>query len=258
MDMERIINRLDQLVEKKDYEGAKELLAYWIQDAKEKENYRGLLSLSNEAMGFFRKAGDKDHALSCAETALRLIERLGMEETITAATTYINAATVYKAFGMADKGFPLFEKAKEIYEKDLKENDARLGGLYNNMGLALLDLKRYEEAVDCYKKALDIMSRVKSGNLERAITYLNIADVCDAIRRDEEASAEFPRTDEEWEKNIASCAELAMECLNDEMIPRNGYYAFVAEKCAPGFDYYGYFMYKAELEKRIAEINENL
>ena len=92
---------------------------------------------------------------------------------------------------MAEKGVPLFEKAKEIYEKDLKENDARLGGLYNNMGLALLDLKRYEEAVDCYKKALDIMSRVKSGNLERAITYLNIADVCDAIRRDKEASAKL-------------------------------------------------------------------
>ena len=91
MDMERIINRLDMLVEKKDYEGAKELLAYWLQDAKEKENYRGLLSLSNESMGFFRKTGDKEHAVNCAETALRLIERLGMEETITAATTYINA-----------------------------------------------------------------------------------------------------------------------------------------------------------------------
>ena len=64
-------------METKDYEGAKELLAYWLQDAKEKENYRGLLSLSNESMGFFRKTGDKEHAVNCAETALRLIERLG-------------------------------------------------------------------------------------------------------------------------------------------------------------------------------------
>ena len=258
MDMERITNRLDSLFEKKDFEGAKELLAYWLKDAKKKGDLRGELSLYNESMGFFRKTGDREHAVNCAENALRLVEELQMEETITAATTYINSATVYKAFRMAEKGLPLFEKAKVIYEKELRENDPRLGGLYNNFGLALLDLKRYGEAVDLYKKALEVMSRVKDGNLEKAITYLNIADVCDAIRRDEEYSANYPHTEEEWERNIEKCLEKAKECLEDETLPRNGYYAFVAEKCAPGFDYYGHFLYKAELEKRVREISENL
>ncbi|MBR4581574.1 MAG: tetratricopeptide repeat protein [Lachnospiraceae bacterium] len=258
MDMERITAKLDKFVEKKDYEGAKELLAYWLEDARSKGDLRASLSLYNESMGFFRKIGDKESAVNCAENALRILEKLEMEGTITAATTYINSATVYKAFGMADIALPYFEKAKEIYDKELKENDSRLGGLYNNMGLALLDLKRYEEAVDSYKKALDVMSKVKGGNLEKAITYLNIADVCDAIRKDREFAVKYPHTDEDWENNIEKCLDKAKECLDDELLPRNGYYAFVAEKCAPGFDYYGHFMYKAELEKRIREISENL
>ena len=117
MDMERITAKLDKFVEKKDYEGAKELLAYWLEDARSKGDLRASLSLYNESMGFFRKTGDKESAVNCAENALRILEKLEMEGTITAATTYINSATVYKAFGMADIALPYFKKAKEIYEK---------------------------------------------------------------------------------------------------------------------------------------------
>lgn len=254
MDISRIMEKLDRLVESGENDEAKELLNYWLKDAKENKDERGELSICNEAMGLYRKLGEKDEAVAYAKRALELVESMDFEDTVTAATTYVNAGTVYKAFGEAETGLPLFAKAKVIYEKELKEEDGRLGGLYNNMGLAFLDLKKYEDAVECYKKALEVMSRVKNGNLEKCITYLNIADVCDALRNDKEYEGEHKHTDEEWERNIGMCIEKAWECISDETLPRNGYYKFVAEKCAPVFNYYGYFLFKAELEKRIAQI----
>lgn len=254
MDFGRILSKLDHFVETKDFEGAKELLAYWLDDAKCAGNERGELSLYNESMGLYRKLGEKDIAVNCAENALRLVEKLDMEDTITAATTYINSATVFKAFGMAERGIPFFEKARVIYERELKEDDGRLGGLYNNTGLALLDVGRYDDALAIYDKALATMAKVPNGNLEAAITYLNIADVYDRMRRDETRAAEC--TEEEWEERITTVVEKAEECLNDETLPRNGYYAFVAEKCAPSFDYYGRFMTKMILCERVNEIIE--
>jgi hypothetical protein len=44
--------------------------------------------------------------------------------------------------------------------------------------------------------------------------------------------------------------------LNTESLPRNGYYAFVCEKCAPVFGHYGYFATEAELKRRAEEIND--
>ena len=37
---------------------------------------------------------------------------------------------------------------------------------------------------------------------------------------------------------------------------RDGNYAFVCEKCAPTFHYYGYFLWGAELEERARAIYE--
>ena len=249
MDLSRILNKLDTLVEGRNYEGAKELLKYWLDDAKKNADEKAALYLYNESMGLYRKAGEKETAVSSAECALHLLERLGMENTITAATTYINAGTVFKAFGDAERGLPLFEKAKEIYESRLGENDTRLGGLYNNMGLVLLDTGKYEEALSSYEKALAVMEKAENGNLERAITYLNMADVYDRMHSNPATTETF--SEEEWETIIDNLLTKAWECLEDESLPRDGYYAFVAEKCAPVFDYYGRFMYRLILEERI-------
>ena len=39
-------------------------------------------------------------------------------------------------------------------------------------------------------------------------------------------------------------------------MPRDGYYAFVCEKCAPTFDYYGYFLIADDLNERAKAIYE--
>jgi len=46
----------------------------------------------------------------------------------------------------------------------------------------------------------------------------------------------------------------AWQLLDTPSLPRDGYYAFVCEKCAPVFGYYGYFAEEAKLTGRAKEI----
>ena len=170
-----------------------------------------------------------------------------MEDSLTAATTYVNIATVYKTFGRADQGLPYFEKARPIYEAALRPDDARLGGLYNNTALALADLGRYEEAEAYYRKALSVMDQVPGGEAEQAITKLNLADL---------KAAHFGY--EAAEEEIQSLLDEARTLLDTPSLPRNGYYAFVLTSCAPTFRLYGRFADADELEETAQAIYRNV
>ncbi len=241
----RIINKLDEYLSKNDYAAAEKHLLYWLSDANKNSNYSICLTVSNELMGLYRKLGEKEKALSFSDSALQLIQKMGICDNIGAATTYINCATVYKAFGMPQESIPLFERAQSIYEKNLDKCDQRLGGLYNNMGLALVDLGRFEEADNFYCKAISVMANTPNGKPEQAITLLNMA-----------SAAEVQLGLENAQEKISECIEKAMLLLDDAKSDTDGNYAFVCEKCASVFGYYGYFYYENELKNRARKIYE--
>ncbi len=245
MDITRILEKLDGYLGKDNYSDAESHLLYWLSEAEASNNSRGMLLMRNELMGLYRKLGQKENALACANAALDIIDRERLASNIGAATTYLNCATVYKAFGMAEKAVPLFEKAKMIYEANLTKNDERLGGLYNNMALALVDLKEFSRANELYKKALDIMKNVDGGEPESAVTYLNMATAAEAEHGLENA-----------ESVISEYLEKAIELLDSCISETDGNYAFVCDKCASVFGYYGYFFYQKELERRSKKIYE--
>ena len=241
----RILDRLAVYEARNDAAGAERHLRNWLAEAEALGDLRGQLSLHNEMMGFYRKEGNREAAFSHAEKALALLSRLGMEDTITAGTTCLNAGTVKEAFGDPVGGLALFERARALYEKNLQPGDARLGGLYNNMGLNLAALGRFGEAETLFRKALEVMKTQPHGELEQAITWLNIADAMEARLGMEEA-----------EEPINACLGVAERLLNTEGLPRDGHYAFVCEKCAPVFGYYGFFAEEQELTGRAKEIYE--
>ena len=113
------------------------------------------------------------------------------------------------------------------------------------MALTLVSLGRYGEAYELYKKALEIMAHAENGALEQAITYLNMANAVEAEHGLEKAEAK-----------ISQYLDKAADLLDTPSLPRNGYYAFVCEKCAPTFDYYGFFLYANDLKERAREIYE--
>ena len=222
--IDRIQRKLWEYEDASDWEGAERHLKYWLAEAEMNGDRRGLLMLHNELMGFYRKQGSREEALSHARTAVSLIAELQMEDTVTAGTTWVNAGTVHEAFGDPVGGLEYFERARACYEKNLPENDGRLGGLYNNMALALTSCGRWAEAKEMFRNALKVMERQEHGEPEQAITWLNLADALEAELGPEEA-AEY--TDEYLDR--------AAELLDAPDLPRNGYYAFVCEKCAPVF-----------------------
>ena len=245
IDLCRMMEKLDEHLGRNDYAAAERHLDFWLSEARFNNDDQGALSVLNELMGLHRKCGHEVQAMEAVREGLSLLDSLDLEGTVTAGTTFVNAATVYKSFGKAADALPLYRKAQEIYEQHLSQEDGRLGGLYNNMALALVDEKQYGEARRYYEKALAIMANVRYGQLEQAITYLNLADL---------ATAELGLL--ESEDQVNDYLDRAEVLLETPEVPRNGYYAFVCEKCAPTFRYFGRFACADELKQRSDAIYE--
>jgi tetratricopeptide (TPR) repeat protein len=243
MQTDRILAKLDSYLNKNDYASAERHLLYWLGEAQTVGDFKTALLVSNELMGLYRKQGMEKEAIERAEASVKLIYDKGLDAQVGAATTFLNCATVYKAFGRPDDALPLFEKARGIYEEKLDPFDSRMGGLYNNMGLALTDLCRFNEAKELYFKAIEIMKH-NGSDLEVAITVLNLATLSENELGLEESC-----------DTVDSYLAQAEEIL-ENWTKRDGYYAFVCEKCASVFGYYGHFAYEKELYERSRRIYE--
>ena len=241
----RIIEKMNYYMGKNDYAGAERHLLYWLNEAKLGNALQGELMIRNELVGHFRKTGNRAGAFENAQAALKLVDKLGFKNDKSAGVTYINVATAYNAFGENEKSIEVFSMAQSAFENMKNPDIELLGGLYNNMALTLVALNRFEEAFLYYDKALQSMQKVKNGELECAITYLNMADAYNISLGQEEA-----------ESKVFELLDKAYELLNTPDVPKNGYYAFVCEKCAPSFSFYGYFAAANELNQRAKEIYE--
>ncbi|MBR4906007.1 MAG: tetratricopeptide repeat protein [Clostridia bacterium] len=236
---QRIMEKVDEYMSRRDYAGVERHLLYWLEEAKLGHDLRGELMIENELIGHYRKTGDREKAFLHVEAALKLLDTLGFEGTITAGTTCVNAATAHQAFGEPERALAIFDRARRNYEAIPSVKPELLGGLYNNMALTLVSLRRYSEANALYEKAIETMGKAPHGALEQAITYLNMANAS------------------EEEKGLLDAAETidaylntAQQLLDTPSVPRDGYYAFVCEKCAPTFEYYGWFSAANELNER--------
>ncbi|MDO4939952.1 MAG: tetratricopeptide repeat protein [Lachnospiraceae bacterium] len=245
--MDRVIDRLDSYFNHKKYSAAEQHLRYWLTEAESCRDMRGKLAVLNEQIGLYRKLGKEEECLQAISDALTLAETMNIDNTVTYATTLINAATGYKAFGKADKALPLYDKAQTIYESDLRPDDSRLGGLYNNMALTVMELGDFSRAENMFYQALEVMKRIHNSEAEQAITWCNLADLIE--KRSDACNVET-------DKMIAECMEKAMDLLDSKNLKRDGYYAFVCDKCSSAFGYHGYFMYDKELKRRAEEIYE--
>lgn len=241
----RVLSKVDEHLSRNDYDSAEKTLEYWHTEAKVGNDIRGEMTVLNEKIGLYRKTGKKEQCFSAIDKCLKLSEDCEFENTVTKGTSYLNCATGYCAFENYEKALPLYEKATEIYEKYLKSTDARLGGLYNNTAICLMRLHKYEKSRLLFNKAIEIMSKVENSEGEIAITYCNLADLEVAQNGAEKA-----------EEKINEHLEKAEELLNTAGLPKDGNYAFICEKCAKTFGYYGFFMTEKELLKRAREIYE--
>ena len=242
---QRIMEKVDEYMSRRDYAGVERHLLYWLEEAKLGHDQKGELMIRNELVGHYRKVQERDKAFAHAAEALRLLDDMDFRDTISAGTTYVNVATAYQAFGENARALAVFEQAKTVYESIPTLKPELLGGLYNNMALAYVTEKRFSEAHALYEKAIETMAKAEHGAPEQAITYLNMADA---------AEAELGLLDAS--ETIDTCLETAQALLDTPTLVRDGYYAFVCEKCAPTFEYYGWFAAANELNERAKAIYE--
>ena len=289
---QRIVEKLDEYLARRDTAGAERHLLYWLEEARLGKDLRGELMLRNELTGFYRKAGEKEKSLASADRALELLKELGMEQTVSAGTTYVNAATANNAFGENERSIGLFRKARAVFEAASLRGRAGeehgreteggssgrsaegavvspefLGGLYNNMALAETALGHYPEAEELYEKALQVMETVPGGEPEQAITWLNMVQtVVTACGMEDEAAEKrigeyLERAeallDKVWKEvsgNTEPGADAEAVSAASVSPARKGYAAFVFEKCAPMFLQCGWFAVSKELKKRAEEL----
>ena len=247
-DVSRILAKLDGLFNSKQYGEAERLLKYWEKEGQNSGDDKVYYLAVNEQMGLYRKLGRRDDAMAAVDKMVQYLDRKHRRMSVEGATALLNAGTVYKAFGQSEEGLPFFEEACFVYEELLKPDDKRLAGLYNNMSSALADLKRYDEALGMCEKALGILAKSTGNEPEEAITYLNMTGMYEARDGIEKA-----------QESIEACLLKAQEKLAAaDGKTEEGYLAFVYDKCAPTFAYYGWFAEKNLLMKRSEEIYERL
>ncbi len=179
--IERIISRLDAMFDEKDYAGAGRLLLYWKAEAVALRDKNGELAIENELVGYYRKQNNKEKGLASVRRALDLVEELEQGDMASGATILINCATAYKAFGMTEEAMPLYNRAEQVYQQVLLPGDALFGALYNNMAVALVDLKRYEEAEAAYHAGLAVMEQIPGAEAEVSILRANLAQLKEKI-----------------------------------------------------------------------------
>ncbi len=241
----RIIEKLDSYLHKKDYSAAEAHLAYWLKEAEETFDDRGKLTVLNELVGLYRKIGQERQALTNADAAVALAEKMYRgEDTLSSGTTYLNAATAYKAFDRNDEALKLYRRAKDVYDKVLPENDGCKAGLYNNMAIALKDARQFALARDYFCKAIDILTAEEDEEGKVAVTLCNLCDLAEDEKGRDNAWDEIMRYLYEAKNNFDKCSS------------RNGEYAFMCEKCAPTFARYGFEEYASILTERAKEIYE--
>ncbi|HAB95067.1 MAG TPA: hypothetical protein DCF49_10025 [Lachnospiraceae bacterium] len=295
----RIIDKMNEYMGRRDFRGAERHLLYWLEEARLARDEEGLLVVRNELIGHYRKTGQEKKTMESAQEALGLLKELDMEDTISAGTTFVNVATAYEAFGDHESALAMFRRARDVYESSAYTEPRLLGGLYNNMALTctalgrkldalaheqeLLGLemeslgheqktraqhekakRRYGEALDLYEKAIEAMANVEDGELEQAISYLNMANTVELRDGMENAESRINALVEKAEELLEAKGQELLGAdwdpktasgdfkgaLTADMRARLGYYAFVCEKCAPTFEYYGYFMTAERLNER--------
>lgn len=127
-----------------------------------------------------------------AEPLLRragsMFDRLGLRDSVDAATGQRYLAEVLNEVGQFDEAERLYRQAIATYRRQLPSDDERVAGALNDLGVLLGNRSEFDEAEPLHREALGIMRRVHGpSHLAVAQTLNNLAGVIDYQKRYDEA-----------------------------------------------------------------------
>ena len=173
--MENILQQLDELYSQGLYEEGYQFLLEQMKKAMQENNDVIILGLLSELMGYYRVRGQFEMGNQMAQNAVAILHKMGIEESVSAATTYLNIATLKKVAHEYDQASFYFEKCQKIYAEQLTPNDVRYIALLNNMSIFYHELNQGQKAIELALTALQGIMQIPDGQIETAISYSNIA-----------------------------------------------------------------------------------
>ena len=190
MDMNEVYKRLDTMFESGQSALAEDFLIDSLKQAQAEGDYNSVIMLLNEMIGYCRETSQKEKSLAYSSQVIRLMQQLGMTDSVAYATTLQNVANACRAAGKLEEAYQFYMEVFPIYEKYLQPDDFYYAGLYNNMSLLFQEMEEYEKSVECLEKALRIVEKKPEAGFEVAVTHTNIASslckLSEKTKREEE------------------------------------------------------------------------
>jgi tetratricopeptide (TPR) repeat protein len=112
---------------------------------------------------------------------------------------------IYGKEGRGPEALDTLERARSLIEKTQGTRHLDYAIVLNNIGLTLVDMKRYADALDYYRRAIDLTAKVgRAEHAEVATWSLNMAEALNALHRHDEARAAAERTLAIWQRSGTS------------------------------------------------------
>ena len=181
MDIQKILAEYDSMFGRHTLKEIEGFLLKHLSEARFKSEHEELVTLLNEAIGFYRDTMQKEKALKNCGALIEHLTEMKLEGTIPYATSLLNIANAFRAFGLHNEAIKLFEKVEEIYGNHISKEDFMYASLYNNWALVYQESEEYNKAADMLRKALRIVDLYKDAIIPQATTRTNLASSLLAI-----------------------------------------------------------------------------
>ncbi|MCM1048126.1 MAG: DUF4037 domain-containing protein [Clostridiales bacterium] len=193
MDIVKVLNEYDAMYGNVSLDKVEDFLFDKIKEAMNEEDTSSLITLLNEMIGLCRDTTQKDKALIYCNELQKLLERLGLQETLSYATSTLNIANAYRAFGLHNDALNAFSMVEDCYKKCLESDDSLFASLYNNWGLLYQEIGDYVKAKEVLLLALGIVDKEKGAKMKKASTLANLGAAMIQLpnKEDKDRAAEY-------------------------------------------------------------------
>lgn len=242
LDTPSVLEEYDDFIARKRYAEGGEFLELAASAATQSGDTASLVTLLNELVGHYRKNNDRGACFRSIARLKELLDNGAVSDDVEIGTAYLNIGTAYNRFGDPEAAIEYYGIAEGKYRGKLGRRDYRWGGLFNNAATAYQAAGDYRKAESMFLEAARLMSALDKV-ADEATTYINLAHLEDEARGNR--------------GEIKRYLDRAYYLLNTVREP-DAYYAWVLEKLAPSFGYFGEEQRAAELADRSKKIYESL
>ena len=159
---------------------AEEILVQEINSAVTEGNDERLLELLNEYIGLLRDKGEAEASLKISDKILDLLDKMGLQGTVSYGTSLLNVATAYRAAGKFKEAGQLYDDVEAVYRETLPEDSMLIASLHNNRSLLFQEEGLYDKAAEELDKALKI-AEANGAEYETAVTEANLSNTYVAL-----------------------------------------------------------------------------